>query len=101
MAKILQGIQDDNPKADPLTEVTSVEDGEDEVTYAECGITGILKAHQRKVKKVPAPTNAEQLRFATGSPNMVFFAAVSITPTSSGYQTWRPASFPHPLPTFF
>ena len=63
MAKILQGIQDDNPKADPLTEVASVEDGEDEVTYAECGITGILKAHQRKIKKVPTPMNAEQVRF--------------------------------------
>ena len=63
MAKILQGIQDDNPKANPLTEVASVEDGEDEVTYAECVITGILKAHQREVKKVPAPANAEQLRF--------------------------------------
>ena len=63
MAKILQGIQDDNPKAEPLTEVASVDDGEDEVTYAECGVTGILKAHQRKVKKVPPPVNAEQLRF--------------------------------------
>ena len=56
MAGQMKKVENNTPKAEQLSEVTSVEDGEDEVTYAECGVTGVLKAHTRKVKKVPAPS---------------------------------------------
>ena len=45
MATCIRMIENNAPKATPLAEVTSVDDGEDEVTYAECGVTGVLKAH--------------------------------------------------------
>ena len=45
MATCMRMIENNVPKATPLTEVTPVDDGEDEVTYAECGVTGVLKAH--------------------------------------------------------
>ena len=62
MAGQMRKVENNMPKAELLTEVTSVEDGEDEITYAECGVTGVLKAHTRKVKQVPAPPNPEKLR---------------------------------------
>ena len=40
MAGRMRMVENSAPKAEPLTEVTSVEDGEGEITGAECGVTG-------------------------------------------------------------
>ena len=62
MAQRLRGIEDNTPKAEPMTDIASLEDGEDEVVFAGVGISGALRAHHRKFKKAPAPVDAEQLR---------------------------------------
>ena len=62
MAGRVKMIEGNDPKAEPLEQVGSLEDGDEEITYAECGVTGVLKAHTRKVKKVPPPTTPERLR---------------------------------------
>ena len=55
-------VEGNDPKAEPLEQIASLEDGDEEFTYAECGVTGVLKAHTRKVKKVPPPPTPERLR---------------------------------------
>ena len=62
MDKTSAMAEDNDPSAIQLTEVASLEDGEDEVVYAECDLNGALKRQQRKTKRVPPPSNPEELR---------------------------------------
>ena len=62
MDKTSAMAEDNDPTAVQLTEVASLEDGEDEVVYAACDLDGALKRQQRKTKKVPPPANPEGLR---------------------------------------
>ena len=55
-------IEDNDPIAVPLTDVVSVEDGFEVVSYNDQGPDGITRAHQKKVKKVALPMDAESLR---------------------------------------
>ena len=57
-------IESNMPAADHLSELASLEDGEDEAVFAECDLTGVLRRSHRKPKRVPAPTNPETLRNA-------------------------------------
>ena len=55
-------VQDNDPIAEPLTNVASVADGEEDITFTDSDFTGALKVHQRKVKFVAPPCDAEELR---------------------------------------
>ena len=50
-------IEDNDPVALPLTDVVSLEDGFEVVTYNDTGPDGLSRAHQKKVKKVPLPSD--------------------------------------------
>ena len=62
MTSRLAMIEDNDPKADPLTDLASLEDGADEITFADCDISGALKRGTRRVKQVPVPDDPEKLR---------------------------------------
>ena len=51
MDKTSAMAEDNDPVAVQLVEVASLEDGEDEVVYAECDLNGALKRQQRKTKQ--------------------------------------------------
>ena len=55
-------IETNLPTADQLTDLASLEDGEDEAVFAECDLSGVLRRSHRKSKKVPVPPGPEALR---------------------------------------
>ena len=62
MGNLVSMIEDNDPVPTPLTDVVSVDDGFEIVPYNESGADGISRAHQKKVKKVGQPADAEALR---------------------------------------
>ena len=62
MTSRLAMIEDNDPKAEPLSDMASLEDGADEITFAECDISGALRRGTRKMKQVPLPDDPEKLR---------------------------------------
>ena len=55
-------IDNGDPQAESLTNVTSKEDGEDVMTIAHSDTSGAMKQVQRKIKTVPLPVDPEELR---------------------------------------
>ena len=87
IAKNLQMVEQENPRAHPLTEITSVEDGEDEVSYAEFGLKGVFTSHTRKIKKVKMPEDPEALSARYNVMDNVLYTCALSMGTSLGFRT--------------
>ena len=62
IARRLEEVEYDDPQAEGLEEVASKQDGDIDVLITEHDASGHLKASSRKVKRVPLPQDAEELR---------------------------------------
>ena len=62
IARRLDQLEENDPYPEPLTDVASREDGEDDLVVTQADPSGLLKAALHKAKKLPLPNNPEQLR---------------------------------------